>query len=303
MTQGSPFFSVTIPTYNRPRQLAACLQALARLDYPRDRFEVILVDDGGTTLLEPVIAPFTDQLKILLLFQTHAGPAAARNSGAAQAQGRYLVFTDDDCTPAVDWLRALEAHLLAAPEDAVAGLTVNALTGNPYAVASQHLISFLLSYHRLDASRVRFWTTSNLALPVDKFRLVGGFDPSFPFPGGEDSELCLRWLAQGFHIRHAPAVKVFHAHHMNFHSFCRQHFRYGRGSRRLQRIAMLHGYKRRRRQPLIFALRLGQHLSASEQNGRRLAAAGLLAFALAVELSGSVWERIVALRRQVYSCD
>lgn len=293
MSQDAPLFSVIIPTYNRPRQLTECLRALAQLDYPRDRFEVLIVDDEGKVLLDPIVALFHERLQVSLLVQPHSGPATARNTGVARAQGRYVVFTDDDCTPAVDWLRALETHLLASPDDAVAGLTVNALTHNPYAAASQHLISFLLAYHRVDANRVRFWTTSNLALPIEKFRLVGGFDTTFPFPGGEDSELCLRWLAQGFHIRHAPAVRVFHAHHMNFRTFCRQHFRYGRGARRLRRLAMLRGYGRPRRQPLTFAFRLSQHLAASEQRGRRLGAAGLLALALAVEMTGAVWEHIV----------
>ncbi len=40
-----PFFSIIIPTYNRPEQLAACLKSLTRLDYPQDCFEVIIVDD------------------------------------------------------------------------------------------------------------------------------------------------------------------------------------------------------------------------------------------------------------------
>jgi glycosyltransferase involved in cell wall biosynthesis len=296
MGQYPPLFSIIIPTYNRPHQLTECLQALTQLDYPRDRFEVLVVDDEGAVLLEPLVSSFTDRLRVTLLAQPHSGPATARNAGVARAQGRYVVFTDDDCTPAVDWLRALETHLLASPEDAVAGLTENALTHNPYAVASQHLISFLLTYHRVDANHVRFWTTSNLTLPIEKFRHIGGFDSTFPFPGGEDSELCLRWLARGFHIRHAPTVRVFHAHHMNFRTFCWQHFHYGRGAGHLRQVAILHGYERRRRQPLIFALRLSQHLSACERKGRKLGAAGLLALALAAEMTGAVWEQLVARR-------
>jgi len=42
-----PTFSVVIPTYRRPERLVACLRSLAALDYPRDRFEVIVVDDGS----------------------------------------------------------------------------------------------------------------------------------------------------------------------------------------------------------------------------------------------------------------
>jgi glycosyltransferase involved in cell wall biosynthesis len=78
-----------IPTYHRPQQLAACLQALTRLDYPLDRFEVILVDDGGGISLDDILAPFREVLCMTLLRQPHAGPAGARNVGAANAKGIF----------------------------------------------------------------------------------------------------------------------------------------------------------------------------------------------------------------------
>src|SRR5713226_6572342 len=105
MEQQRPFFSIIVPTYNHPKQLAACLQSLARLEYPRDRFEVIVVDDGGAAALEAVVAPFKNQIDVMLLRQSHSGPAAARNTGAARAKGEFLAFTGADCTPATNWLQ------------------------------------------------------------------------------------------------------------------------------------------------------------------------------------------------------
>jgi hypothetical protein len=49
MSHQPPRFSVVVPTYLRPQQLAVCLRALSRLRYPRDRFEVIVADDGRPT--------------------------------------------------------------------------------------------------------------------------------------------------------------------------------------------------------------------------------------------------------------
>ena len=88
--------SIVIPTYGRPDQLAACLDSLEALDYPRDRFEVIVVDDGSPQPLPP----YGGALRVTLVRQAHAGPAAARNTGAAASRGRWLAFTDDDCRPA-----------------------------------------------------------------------------------------------------------------------------------------------------------------------------------------------------------
>ncbi|MEL6605516.1 MAG: glycosyltransferase, partial [Cyanobacteria bacterium J06614_10] len=77
-----PMFSVVVPTYNRPKQLERCLMALVQLKYPRDRCEIIVVDDGSQTPLDSVVGPFQQYVNIQLIRQENAGPAAARNAGA-----------------------------------------------------------------------------------------------------------------------------------------------------------------------------------------------------------------------------
>ena len=104
-----PFFSIVIPTYGRPQKLAACLQAIAQLIYPPHRFEIVVVNDNHNSGVREVVTCFTNQLDLTLLSHLHAGPATARNTGAAHARGEYLAFTDDDCTPAPDWLAATRA--------------------------------------------------------------------------------------------------------------------------------------------------------------------------------------------------
>src|SRR3712207_1403127 len=99
MSDDLPFFSVIVPTYERPAQLAACLGALARLDCPAASFEVIVVDDGSAAAPGRRLDEFRDLLDVRLLTQANAGPAAARNRGASEARGSFLAFTDDDCAP------------------------------------------------------------------------------------------------------------------------------------------------------------------------------------------------------------
>ena len=139
----TPFVSIIVPTYNRPAQLAVCLQACARLDYPRDCFEVIVVDDRGTAPLDDIVARFYSELSIKLLKQNNSGPGAARNKGASEARGKFLAFTDDDCSPAPNWLRALVSQFIESPDCAVGGQTLNALTQNIYSTASQLLFDYL----------------------------------------------------------------------------------------------------------------------------------------------------------------
>ena len=76
------FITIIIPTFNRPKQLHACLQSLTRLDYPRERFEVIVVDDGSETPPTAAVSRFREYFNARLLAQPNAGPAAARNISA-----------------------------------------------------------------------------------------------------------------------------------------------------------------------------------------------------------------------------
>lgn len=237
-------FSIIVPTYNRPGQLSACVAALARLDYPRDQFEVIIVDDGSAQLPDAGIASFRDRLNLRLLRQANAGPGAARNRGANRARGRILAFTDDDCTPHADWLRKLEVRYASAPDPVIIGGTVlNALPDNRYARASQLIVDVGYAYHNSDPDRARFFTANNLALPADYFHELGGFDVTFGTTASEDRELCGRWQHRGYRMIYAPEVVVDHAHTLTWRTFCRQHFNYGRGAVRLQQARVRQGWQ------------------------------------------------------------
>jgi len=283
-------FSLIIPTHNRPERFAACLRSLAELEYPRDHFEVIAVDDGGTVPLDTVIAPFRQQLDIRLVRQEHAGPAVARNAGATHVRGRFLAFTDDDCAPDPHWLHALASRFTRTPDHAITGQTLNALPDNLYATASQLLISYLYAYFNADPDQARFWTSNNLALPADKFHAIGGFDPTFPVAGGEDREFCDRWLYHGYRVIYAPEAVIHHAHALTPRTFWQQHFRYGRGAFRFHQMRAQRSQVRLRREPLPFYLQLVRYPFSCEPGWRALQCAALLVMAQVANAGGFFWE-------------
>ncbi len=101
-----PLVSVIIPTYNRKGSLLVTLASLAAQIYPADRFEAIVVDDGGSDGTDSVVQaayPFT----LLYFRQTNQGSAAARNHGAMESHGEILVFIDDDMTLHAGYLAAI----------------------------------------------------------------------------------------------------------------------------------------------------------------------------------------------------
>jgi glycosyltransferase involved in cell wall biosynthesis len=84
-------FSVIVPTFERPTQLAECLKALAGQDFSGG-FEVLIVNDGGKLDIVSVLSRFSEALNIRLLEQENSGPASARNRGAREATAKALRF-------------------------------------------------------------------------------------------------------------------------------------------------------------------------------------------------------------------
>lgn len=293
-------FSIIIPTYNRPEQLASCLESLTRLDYPKRDFEVVVVDDGSPTPLESVVSRFFNRFHLTLIKQDNAGPASARNTGATQARGKYLAFTDDDCALAPDWLTNLAARFATAPDAMIGGRTINALEENLYSTASQVLIDCLYNYHNSSDKRAKsnFFTSNNLALPSEVFRAFNGFDTTFTLAAGEDRELCDRWLHYGFKMIYAPEVRVYHAHHLTLPTFWRQHFNYGRAAVYFLKARASRTDESLEVEPLKFLSTLLSYPFRCQLNQPAIVTA-LLILSQVADVAGNCWERTAVYLREL----
>lgn len=92
--------SVIIPVFNQAFSLAVTLFGYTRQVLPIDQGEIIVVDDGSTEPIEPIVESYRDQLNLKYIRIEHSGRAAARNIGAAEARGEILIFSDADRIPA-----------------------------------------------------------------------------------------------------------------------------------------------------------------------------------------------------------
>lgn len=292
MSTRSPTYSVVVPTFQRADELARCLEALAEQTLERERFEVIVVDDGSAHPPREVVARVASALDVRLLEQPNAGPATARNAGARAARGEYVVFTDDDCRPDRGWLRAIDAAAGRRPGCAIGGRVVNALGDGIFSTASQLLIEFLYDYFNVDESGGRFFITSNLAFPTCSFHAVGGFDVSFPLAAAEDRDICDRWREAGLALVYCEDAVVHHAHALGLASFCRQHFNYGRGAFHLHRARAKRGEHPLRVEPPNFYGRLVAYPFRGGAGPRALALSTLMALSQGVYVSGYLTERI-----------
>lgn len=260
--QGAMSWSVIVPTRGRPEQLRRCLHSLARLDWPADGFEVLVVDDGGGLPHEAIEAGGPNAR---LIRQSHAGPAAARNRGAREARNERLAFVDDDCIVTPGWLtgfaRALDEH----PGAAAGGRVVNGLPGNLFSTATETMIAYMY-----EAAHERFVTSNNLAVPRAHYLELGGFDERFPLAAAEDRDFSQRWLASGAEIVAADDAVVEHAHELSLRGFIRQHFAYGRGAYIYRSGSEL---GRRRSSPAFYRDLVTEPLRSKSPRALRLSAA------------------------------
>ncbi|MEO1621792.1 MAG: glycosyltransferase family A protein, partial [Cyanobacteria bacterium J06632_3] len=110
-TDSFPFVSVIVPTFNDDKVLSKCLYALDNQSYPKDCYEVIVVNNNPSRQLAVDMSHFKQARKDI---EPQPGSYAARNKGVRLAKGEVLAFTDADCIPAQDWLyqgvEALKQH-------------------------------------------------------------------------------------------------------------------------------------------------------------------------------------------------
>lgn len=194
----APEFSLIIPTYNRREALQECFRHLAGLRFPRDRYEVVLVDDGSTDGTPEMVAEHGHDLPLRFLRQQNAGAGAARNAAIRAATGEFCLFVDDDVLVDPDLLlEHREAHR-AEPRLLVRGPVINI----PELPAPSEHPPLWRHYSR------NYLCTSNASLRRDHLLEAGLFDATFA--RWEDAELGVRLKRLGVQRRYRATAVVFH---------------------------------------------------------------------------------------------
>jgi GT2 family glycosyltransferase len=228
MEHQEPLFSVLIPTFARVEQLKACLHSLSWLVTPPELVEVIVIDDESPIPVEQALLGFPVPFRLRVLRQERAGPAAARNLGAHEATGRYLVFTDDDCLVSPRWLEDYRERWADLPDQGLGGRVENADPNCAYSEAAQWIVDCAQAHFPSSRGSMFFIATNNLAVPRQAFLDLGGFDPTFRT--SEDREFSRRWLLSGRILKRLEGATVYHDPRLSLKGFAKKHFGYGRGA-------------------------------------------------------------------------
>jgi glycosyltransferase involved in cell wall biosynthesis len=220
----APDLSVVVPVHNGEATLARCLQALATQSLPRDRYEVVVVDDGSSDASARIAASFTN----CVLPCSGRSAAAARNVGWRTAKGRWIAFTDADCVPSRSWLAALDSAL-SEPGRAfgAAGRTFG-YQSETSAARFVDLTGGLDAERYLQHPTMPFAPTCNVVYRRDALAAIDGFDERLR--SYEACDLHTRMVARfpGTFL-FVPRAVVLHQHRSTWPGYWRQQYGYGQG--------------------------------------------------------------------------
>ncbi|MCK5832059.1 glycosyltransferase [bacterium] len=114
-----PFVSVIIPVYNFEKYIAKCIDPLLNQEYPKESFEIIVVDNGSTDATPEIVQRYE---KVRLLYEREVQSSyAARNTGIKKAKGQVIALIDADCIPEKQWISEGVKTLLESGTDLVGG--------------------------------------------------------------------------------------------------------------------------------------------------------------------------------------
>lgn len=240
--------SVILCTYNRVGSLRITLRALDEQVVPVGlKWEVVVVDNNSVDATRAGVEAFAAaaRIDVRYVFEARQGLSHARNAGIARAAGSIIAFTDDDVSPAPDWVASVAAAMHETGADIVGGRILprwehpppSWLTGRP----SLHGAYAIMEHAEpgpVVASRnvPRVWG-ANMAFRRGVFASTGVFDTARGVTGGklyggEEWELVKRALAGGRRAFYDPRVVVWHriaVHRMRRRYVSRHYFERAEG--------------------------------------------------------------------------
>lgn len=220
--------SIVIPAYQAAATLAECLHAAVAQSLPRERYEIIVVDDGSTDATASIAEGVPG---VRLVRQPNAGAAAARNHGWRVADGEWIAFLDSDCVPSRGWLAALlgavRRDATKRPALGAAGKTLG-LRSTTEAARFVDLTGGLDAERYLAHPQWPFAPSDNLLYRRDALAACNGFDERFVTYEACDLHTRLR-ESDGGAFLYVPRAVVFHHHRASWRAYWRQQRAYGVG--------------------------------------------------------------------------
>lgn len=213
-------FSIIVPVYNRPDEIADLLASLA---VQTDRgFETVIVEDGSTVDCRTQCETYKDQARVKYYYKDNEGRSIARNYGIVRADGDFFIFVDSDCILPPDYIEKLRKSLASNPADCFGGPDAAHESFTDKQKAINYSMTSFLTTGGIRGGKVSMEKftprTFNMGYSREVYEKVGGFREMF----SEDIDMSTRIRLAGFRILLFPDVAVFHKRRVDFRKFWKQ---------------------------------------------------------------------------------
>ena len=229
--------SVVIPSFNRGEQIRPTIEALLRADLAGIApVEIVIVDDGSLTALEPIVTSYTLRPGVHLrcLRQANSGPGAARNTGFRQTSGDIVLFVDDDIVLPTNLIKLRVALHRQYPGSVICGPTVppDSLVASPDYDGCNALNPATPATSPPEIRRLHDdWVISaHLSVERTTFADEGGiYKDDLVTPAAEEVELTYRLRQRGIPILFAMNAVAVHLQPIDISTACRRSYKHALG--------------------------------------------------------------------------
>jgi len=228
-----PRVSVIIPVRDQSDDLLECLQSLKNLNYPKDRLEIIVVDDGSQKDISQIIT--NENIKVIRHNESK-GPAACRNTGAENAHGDILAFLDADCVARENWLKETIPFFQVVKVGAVGGYVDGFYKDSPLDRYEKVFSSLNMGRRLILEAKTEssfYVPTANMLVTREAFTSTGGFKEGMHV--GEDVDFCWRLRDLGYTLLYVPFGSVAHKHRSHLGRMLQRRSEYGTSEAKLYR--------------------------------------------------------------------
>jgi cellulose synthase/poly-beta-1,6-N-acetylglucosamine synthase-like glycosyltransferase len=225
-----PLVTVVVPVWNGEQTIQQLLESLQKLDYDRNKVEVIVVDGNSTDKTREIVKKFP----VKLIIENRKGLNIARNTGIKCGNGEIVAFTDSDCIVPNNWITKI-AENFKDPKVSCVGGSAKALDTDFVSQYADNSIVRLMPIFkkREELEEVkpffRHPAGCNMAFRRKAVEEVGYFDESIQY-GFDEVEFTDRICRAGYKLVLDPEVYVWHKHRATLGEFLKQNFQYGKGS-------------------------------------------------------------------------
>lgn len=183
--------SIIIPTYNRRDTLKRVLNSLFNQTYPKDAYEVVVIDDGSKDDTGAMVKKLNSPCSFKYLWQEKKGPAAARNYGLSEARGEVIIFIDSDIIVGSDFI---EEHLSYHKKH-------DRVIVRAPVIRTQNRDNPIGERMKLTDLSSAFFATGNTSVKKSFLFQAGPFDEDFKEYGWEDLEMGERLKKLGLSLK------------------------------------------------------------------------------------------------------